>query len=175
MASFDGCKQAHAELIADNYGDEPTQVYNLVPIAAVADSCQEMQGKNLLVKSSAIGNPSGAWHDEAQKRVGFNLITLQDQQTFVYYYGYDQNGNYLWLLSEEGFKPFVSGEQQTVSMLSHEFKDGKVQKKPEPWGSLNLSLNSCKTGKAILKSKDASVNIEFNDLEIIGQIEGLCK
>jgi hypothetical protein len=91
---------------------------------------------------------TGAWYDPAYSGSGFNVLMTQAGLSF-YYYGWDQNGNRLWLASDLGPTEITTGTDITLTM--HETNGGHFMT-PAPsstgtaWGTLTVNFSG--TGKA---------------------------
>jgi hypothetical protein len=62
---------------------------------------------------------TGAWYDPAHTGSGFNMLMTAESGLSVFYYGWDSNGNRLWLVSEVSPSPtqIVPGTSFTLSMM----------------------------------------------------------
>lgn len=100
---------------------------------------------------------TGLWYDPALEGEGFNIVT-SDAGTIVYFYGSDDRGNRVWLISD-----LIRGEiktGQTIEVLMFESSGGVF---PTPvssarglaiWGTLKLIFNACDSGQSTLKGVD---------------------
>jgi len=102
---------------------------------------------------------TGLWYDPALDGEGFNIVT-SDSGTIVYFYGSDDRGNRVWLISD-----LISGEIKTgqaIEVLMYE-SSGGIFPTPVPsarglsiWGLLKLTFNTCTSGQSILTGEDGN-------------------
>jgi hypothetical protein len=102
---------------------------------------------------------TGLWYDPALDGEGFNIVTA-DGGTIVYFYGSDDRGNRVWLISG-----LIRGEIQagiTVEALMYE-SSGGVFPTPVPsarglsiWGTLNIVFSACNAGQSTLTGQDGT-------------------
>lgn len=100
---------------------------------------------------------TGLWYDPTLDGEGFNIVTA-DSGTIAYFYGSDDRGNRVWLISD-----LIPGEikaGQNISVLMYE-SSGGVFPTPVPsarglaiWGTLNLLFNACNAGQSTLNGVD---------------------
>jgi len=102
---------------------------------------------------------TGLWYDPALDGEGFNIVTA-DGGTIIYFYGSDDRGNRVWLISD-----LIPGEIQagiTVEALMYE-SSGGVFTTPVPsarglsiWGTLNIVFSACNAGQSTLIGQDGT-------------------
>lgn len=107
--------------------------------------------------SSSNNAFTGLWYDPALDGEGFNVVTA-DGGTIVYFYGSDNRGNRIWLISD-----LIPGEIKTgelINVLMFE-STGGVFPQPvssarglEPWGTLTLRFTACNSGQSALNGAD---------------------
>ena len=100
---------------------------------------------------------TGLWYDPALDGEGFNIVTA-DGGTIVYFYGSDNRGNRIWLISD-----LIPGEirnGQIINVLMFE-STGGIFPQPVPsarglsaWGTLTLRFTSCDSGQSALNGVD---------------------
>jgi hypothetical protein len=100
---------------------------------------------------------TGLWFDPALDGEGFNIVT-SDAGTIVYFYGSDDRGNRVWLISD-----LIRGEIKTgqaINVLMYE-SSGGVFSTPVTsarglsiWGTLKLVFSACDRGQSILAGMD---------------------
>ncbi len=100
---------------------------------------------------------TGLWYDPSLDGEGFNIVTA-DGGTIVYFYGSDNRGNRIWLISD-----LIPGEIKTgeiISVLMFE-STGGVFPQPVPsarglaaWGTLTLRFTACDSGMSALNGAD---------------------
>lgn len=110
---------------------------------------------------------AGLWYDPAFDGEGFNIVTT-DGGTIVYYYGSDDRGNRLWLISD-----LIPGEIRTgvpIDVLMYE-STGGIFRTPVPsarglsrWGRLSLLFSRCDTGQSVLTGIDGGKNSQITKL-----------
>lgn len=100
---------------------------------------------------------AGLWYDSLLDGEGLNIVP-SIAGTIVYYYGSDDQGNRLWLVSDLIEGAIKNG--QTLEVLMFE-SSGGVFSTPVPsarglsiWGTLHLTFNTCESGQSILSGLD---------------------
>jgi murein DD-endopeptidase MepM/ murein hydrolase activator NlpD len=110
---------------------------------------------------------TGLWYDPAFDGEGFNIVTT-DGGTIVYFYGSDDRGNRLWLISDLIPGEIKTGVPITVSMYE---STGGIFPTPVPsarglsqWGTLSLLFSACNAGQSTLSGIDGSKNSQITKL-----------
>jgi parallel beta-helix repeat protein len=110
---------------------------------------------------------TAAWYDPVYTGSGFN-VTMTDAGLLVYYYGWDQGGNRLWLSSDLGPKQILPGTSIMLNLVAT--NGGKFLTPAKPatqsaWGTaaLNFSLDGS-TATALLAGNDGAVNLNLRNL-----------
>jgi hypothetical protein len=101
---------------------------------------------------------AGAWYDPAYDGSGFNM-TMTPAGLIVYYYGWDRNGNRLWLMSDIGPTTITPGETLTLPMRVTNGGRFETPAKPSTlsqWGSLKINFTSCTKATATLSGSDGT-------------------
>lgn len=100
---------------------------------------------------------NGLWFDPALEGEGYNFVTAS-AGTVIYFYGSDQFGNRLWLLSDLINGAFGTGAPIVVTMYE---STGGSFATPVPsarglsvWGTLTIQFASCTSGVATLEGAD---------------------
>jgi len=100
---------------------------------------------------------AGLWYDQLLSGEGFNVIT-SPAGTVIFFYGSDEDGNRLWLISETLPADFVLNGEVEITMYE---STGGVWEKPitsrrglSIWGTLLLRFTSCTAGTAQLTGVD---------------------
>lgn len=100
---------------------------------------------------------TGLWYDPALDGEGFNIVT-SNGGTIVYFYGSDNRGNRIWLISDPIPGEIKTG--QTINVLMFE-STGGVFSQPVPsarglsaWGTLSLRFTACNSGQSALNGVD---------------------
>lgn len=108
---------------------------------------------------------TGSWYDPATSGQGFALQRVSAQRGIVYYYGFGDDGQPLWLLGtwEDGFS---YGHELDIGLLR---VDGGRYGGFDPadiavrdWGRLRLKLRTCDAGEAVLDGEDG-----FQELALV--------
>jgi hypothetical protein len=104
---------------------------------------------------------TGAWYDRAADGSGFNLL-MTDTGLLVYYYGWDKDGNRLWLSA--GIDPAEIGPGASITMNLVETNGGSFLTPANPdtqsdWGTLQLDFSSCTQATATLTGNDGTVDL----------------
>lgn len=95
---------------------------------------------------------SGLWFDPATNGTGFDVIE-SEAGTTVYYYGADAAGNPLWLISETLPGRFALGMPRSLTMNTVSetaFGAGGMTPTVSTWGSLEITLDGCGSGRFVL-------------------------
>ena len=102
---------------------------------------------------------NGLWYDPGKSGEGYNIITSPNG-TVIFFYGSDENGNRLWLLSELVTGDFVLNQPRSITMYE---STGGDWESPIPsgrglsiWGDLELTFSDCSTGTALLDGVDGN-------------------
>jgi murein DD-endopeptidase MepM/ murein hydrolase activator NlpD len=102
---------------------------------------------------------TGLWYDPSLEGEGFNIVTA-DGGTIVYFYGSDNRGNRLWLISDVISGVIEAGK--SIRVLMYE-STGGVFPTPVPssrglaaWGTLDITFAGCENGQASLNGVDGA-------------------
>lgn len=100
---------------------------------------------------------AGLWYDPLLDGEGLNIVT-SGAGTIIYYYGSDNRGNRVWLISDLIPGPIKTGQTIEVLMLE---STGGIFSTPVPsargvsiWGTLQLTFSTCKAGQSTLSGVD---------------------
>ncbi len=133
-------------------------------------------GELLCSSCNVLQNPSGLWYAPSFDGLGFNLIQ-SSTGLLILYYGYTNDGERLWLISEEGPKNISIGETYTLNMFEGTDDNGaSFNVKPitgsgtAEWGTVSIRLDSCSTGSIIVNGNDGFQ--EFKVIKLV-DIEGI--
>ncbi len=103
-------------------GETKTVVLNVRKVSSDGRVIQSQQfsilAKNTMPNNSTqvpITDPTGAWYDPALNGVGFVLMQVENGSV-MYYYGYDDAGKRLWLISEVIDETWIKSEAKTLVM-----------------------------------------------------------
>ena len=102
---------------------------------------------------------TGLWFDSALDGEGFNIVTTAGG-TIVYFYGSDNRGNRVWLISE--LIPGVIEPGKAIEVLMYESSGGvfptplKSSRGLAAWGTLLLQFSDCENGQSTLSGVDGS-------------------
>jgi hypothetical protein len=109
----------------------------------------------------------GDWYDPAYDGSGFNLLMTGSGLT-LYYYGWDSNGNRLWLVSDIGPTQITPGAAFTVNMLQTNGGSFLTPANPSTvtqWGMLTLNFSADgATATATLASPDGNANLNLQKI-----------
>ncbi|MDR2013735.1 MAG: hypothetical protein LBQ20_12060 [Rhodanobacter sp.] len=118
---------------------------------------------------------TGDWYDPAYDGSGFNMLMAQ-QGLALFYYGWDNDGNRLWLISDVTPASIMPGSSVTLNMSVT--NDGRFLTPAKPstlssWGTLQLDFSSCTRATGTLTSTDGNSIVTFNHLQmIVGVMDG---
>jgi hypothetical protein len=110
---------------------------------------------------------TGDWYDPAYNGSGFN-ITLTPAGLILYYYGWDANGNPLWLVSDIGPTAITAGTEFTVNL--NQTSGGHFLTPANPstashWGTLAMKFSADgATGTATLTGNDGKVSLALQKI-----------
>lgn len=115
---------------------------------------------------------SGSWYEPTTSGQGFMLHSTERESAVMYFYGFDADGNHIWLLSQsEG--PFAWGEPipfETFIASGGGFEEfDKSQVTVVPWGVAEVTLENCLQGKAFFSGPDGEKSLDF---ERLGTVAG---
>jgi hypothetical protein len=114
-----------------------------------------------LIGMTSAASVTGAWYDQKYNGSGFNLL-MTDSGLLLYYYGWDKDGNRLWLSADFGPKQIVAGTPIKFDMVETNGGTFTAPAGPETqtlWGTLELNFSNDSSGKcnkatATLTGKD---------------------
>jgi len=146
-ALFDACGSARLAL----NGKDGIKATYQVKLAGITDA--DCQAKQLTAPSGL----AGLWYDNALDGEGYNVI-ITNNSTVFFFYGYDEVGNRLWLISET-----LPGAPQIgqAAVLTIYAASGGTFDAPKPsaqalteWGVLEVSFSTCTVATAKLSGTD---------------------
>ena len=108
---------------------------------------------------AVVGNNAytGAWYDPTLDGEGYNIVTTEGG-TVAYFYGSDERGNRLWLLSDLFHGPIRN--DQPIEITMYESTGGtfatpvKSTRALSAWGEVTFDFADCTSGKATLEGVD---------------------
>ena len=100
---------------------------------------------------------SGLWFDPTLDGEGFNLI-VTPFGTALYYYGFDEDGDRLWLVTAPFEFDFAEGTETTVSLLraSSGTFDDPAENALQSWGTVTVTGVSCSRIDFSLNTNDGT-------------------
>ncbi len=103
---------------------------------------------------------TGAWYDPATTGEGWNFVATPSG-VFGYFYGYGDDGNPLWLMTEEVIGDISAGEPVTFNLLHG--VDGAFAAPVMPddlqhWGEVTFNFESCNEATAEISGADGSAS-----------------
>ncbi len=153
--TFSACDAGSARLI----GEDGDKLSALVKIAGVP-------GSNCV--STPLGPTSpyaGLWYDPGLDGEGFNLI-VAPPGSVLYYYGFDADGNRLWLATAPFDFSYANGAQITVELLrsgSGTFA-APVSGALESWGTVTITGNTCNRMDYVLDTNEGDKTMDARRL-----------
>jgi hypothetical protein len=119
-----------------------------------------------LIGMTNVASVTGEWYDPAHSGSGFNVV-MAGTGLILFYYGWDNSGNRLWLISDSGPTPIVMGTSFTLNMS--ETNGGSFLSPAKPstlsqWGTLQLDFSSCTRASAALTGQDGTVTLDLQML-----------
>ncbi|MDR2012408.1 MAG: hypothetical protein LBQ20_05085, partial [Rhodanobacter sp.] len=116
---------------------------------------------------------TGAWYDPAYNGSGFNIL-IAPQGLVLFYYGWDNDGNRLWLISDIDPAAITPGTPITLNMNQtsggHFLTPANPSSTLSQWGTLKLDFSSCTKGTGSLTSTDGSSAVTFDNLQMIAGV-----
>jgi hypothetical protein len=144
---FDACGAGRLAL----HGADGVKTTYQIKLAGITDA--DCQTENLAAPSGI----AGLWYDAELDGEGYNVI-ITDSSTVVFFYGYDRNGERLWLVSETLSGAPQVGETVVFTMYA---ASGGTFDEPRPstdalaeWGMLEVTANTCTEAVANLSGVD---------------------
>jgi hypothetical protein len=92
---------------------------------------------------------------------------MTDSGLLLYYYGWDKNGQRLWLTAEINPTPIVAGTPIAFNLIQTNVGTFTAPAKPTtqtPWGTLTLDFSSCEKATATLTGIDGTATLDMNML-----------
>lgn len=126
----------------------------------------------------ATAGVTGSWYDPSTSGQGFFLHSVNDQKAVVYFYGYNNNGERLWLTGlYDGQVKF--GEDLVMNL---EVASGGAFGDFDPqgitrntWGTLTINFVDCKDATASLDGLDGQQNMNLVKLSGLQGSEMNCR
>jgi hypothetical protein len=161
---FDTCTRAYARLD----GVTGSQEFDLVLLAGMdgidADDCAAAGA------ARPLADATGAWFDPATAGQGWNFVQTPGGLV-AFFYGYDEAGEPLWLLTEQVLD-MTLGVAQAFDLLSGQGGSFDVPVPPEAlqrWGTVELELASCRSGVARIAGVDGD---QVQALQMLAGVPG---
>ncbi|MDJ0653136.1 MAG: DNRLRE domain-containing protein [Xanthomonadales bacterium] len=103
---------------------------------------------------------SGLWFDPALDGEGYNVIQSEGATT-IFFYGYDSEGNRLWLVTTSVPDEPIGVGNTVIFQLAEGGGDGTFDAPSpstelSPWGTLEVTMSSCTEGRFVLSGTDGS-------------------
>jgi hypothetical protein len=118
---------------------------------------------------------TGLWYDTLLDGEGYNVVTA-DVGTIFYFYGNDNRGNRLWLISDVVPGPITAGGSIVVTVYE---SSGGVFPTPvqssrglSAWGTLTIRFIDCERGEAILSGVDGDKTSQI--IKLVGVSGASC-
>ncbi|QOC23011.1 hypothetical protein IC757_02275 [Wenzhouxiangella sp. AB-CW3] len=115
---------------------------------------------------------TGAWYDPATAGEGWNFVATPDG-LFGYFYGYGNDGNPLWLMTEEVIADVSAGEPVTFNLLhgnGGDFSAPIIPDNLQHWGEVTFTFDDCDEATAEVSGEDGSTT---HALERVAATAGL--
>ena len=101
---------------------------------------------------------TGAWYDPATAGEGWNFVATPGGM-FGYFYGYGDDGNPLWLITEEVISDITAGEPVTFNLLHGEggaFAAPVIPDNLQHWGEVTFTFENCNEATAEISGADGT-------------------
>lgn len=112
-----------------------------------------------LASVNTFASIAGLWFDADFAGEGYDVVQTSSGTT-IFYYGYDADGNRLWLISNTVNERFALGEPVTFTMRVGDeggsFAQPIAPSQLTDWGTLTITLNDCSTGLFDLQGRDGN-------------------
>ncbi len=162
---FDSCTQAQARL----EGLTGIQEFDLMLLVGIdgfdPTDCSTPDAAGPLVDAT------GAWFDPTTSGQGWNFVQT-GVGLIAFFYGYDQSGAPLWLITEE-ILDIELGAPQSFNLLAGQggsFDSPVPPQQLERWGTVELTLASCRSGVAVIAGEDGQ---QEQQLQMLVGVPGL--
>ena len=131
---------------------------------------------SMLVEFSVIpfAGLTGAWYDPATAGEGWNFVATPGG-VFGYFYGYGDDGNPLWLITEEVISDIHAGEPVTFNLLhgvDGTFAAPVIPDNLQHWGEVTFTFDNCSEATAEISGNDGSA---IHVLQRVSDTTGLGK
>ena len=113
-----------------------------------------------LASAQTFFTAAGLWFDPTFDGEGYDIVQSARGVT-VFFYGYDANGERLWLISENFSDRLAFNSPVTLNMS---VGDGGTFEQPIPgaqlgaWGTLTMTVTECGAGEFVLDGRDGIKN-----------------
>lgn len=144
---------------ADIFGDEGEKQLQLERIATVAGT--KCSGDEVIHDTDFV---TGSWYEPETSGQGFSIHKISEDRGVVYFYGFDRNGENLWLLGvwesalEFGIELTIELDQTSGGYFGPFDPDDLMI---EPWGTLRMRIDDCESGIAIMDGLDGSQQLDI--------------
>lgn len=116
---------------------------------------------------------SGSWFDPASSGQGFAVQTVGADTSVVYFYGYRDDGEPLWLIGVSS-EPIIAGKPANITMnVTSGGRFGgftAADVTATEWGTLQINFTDCENASATLSGLDGEQDF---DLVLLAGIDGL--
>jgi hypothetical protein len=132
-----------------------------------------------LAKFAGMSSPgafTGLWYDLVYSGSGF-VGTVTPAGLVLYYYGWDNDGHRLWLISGNGPTTVTPGD--LIALPMQQTSGGTFLKPADPndpgvlsvWGSLQITYTSCDHATAKLVGNDSVTTVNLN-VDVLARVLG---
>lgn len=149
------CDRATVHMLGE-HGAKTTHLIRLAATSGMACS-----GAGVQLPTDAV---TGSWYEKATSGQGFSVHKVAVDHGVVYFYGYDDQGDNLWLIGD-WHTEWAFGDELLLEMLlatggTFDYIDPD-QILREPWGTLQLRFDDCNRGWARLEGVDGIQEIDI--------------
>jgi ELWxxDGT repeat protein len=120
-----------------------------------------------------MGAVTGSWYDPSTSGQGFVLHAIDDNRTVISFYGFEHDGTPLWLTGL-GKDTLEAGRSNEITMYISSggkfgaFEPGQIDNLP--WGTLNITFNTCRKATAVLDGQSGKQTMDMN---LLAGMDGL--
>ncbi|NIP17052.1 MAG: hypothetical protein GWM87_01950 [Xanthomonadales bacterium] len=117
---------------------------------------------------------TGTWYDPGSAGQGFTLHFINREQFLVYFFGFTDARERLWLLGLHD-APLQLGEELSLELFEAQngrfngFRAEEVQELP--WGTLEINFRDCLNASAVLTGMDGTQTLDLVQLAGVDELE----
>ena len=108
---------------------------------------------------------TGSWYEPETSGQGFSVHKISEERGVVYFYGFDDKGNNLWLIGvwedelQFGQEVIIQLDQTSGGSFGPFIPEEVVV---DPWGTLKLRIDDCENGVAVMDGLDGRQELDIH-------------